>query len=483
MSQKYGTQQDRDKISYKLFRWYIFNWIISSIIIIIPISTYAQNWEISYIDTSSTSKSDTRIKLDAFGNPRIFYRNNTERVLMHAFRSENVWFSQNTEIDAIFKSFRIDLNGNIHGVGKNTLNSNILYYRFTQSDSLIDTIAVSDGGYSGVDIALSYTNDPELAFSRQGYGDSIFYSIYENDLWITESIGSLPPYAGDVKLQLDGDICYIAASSYGPPGAISFFSKVEDQWNSEVLSQGNIYGLLGFAIDTYNIPYIAYDKDIPGHMKTLNVLTRPDSIWINYSVDTTGITLGSAIGIASNSQSLINIIYSSFSQSSGVTYLKYAYKFGDVWNIEVIDSSTSISYGGGLDIDHNDGVHVAYIKNDLGISILIHAFRAAPNTEIRNGNQPIQKLFDPIIGVYPNPFNREFKVVFKLYREDTIRLDLYDLQGRFVYKLYEAKIEDHRNEFQITAEFDNISGLASGVYFLRLEGEHHLDIRKISYLK
>jgi hypothetical protein len=87
-------------------------------------------------------------------------------------------------------------------------------------------------------------------------------------------------------------------------------------------------------------------------------------------------------------------------------------------------------------------------------------------------------LEDALDPNYPNPFNNSTTIRYKLAQTSQIHLDVYDLTGRKVKTLIDAR--------QTSGEYArrfNTNGLASGVYFIRLQVNNKVLNQKISLIK
>lgn len=71
---------------------------------------------------------------------------------------------------------------------------------------------------------------------------------------------------------------------------------------------------------------------------------------------------------------------------------------------------------------------------------------------------------DMLLNNYPNPFNASTKIPFVIYSYHKVKLAIYDILGREVKVLINQNLESGFYEAEL-----NASGLASGVYFCRLE--------------
>ena len=79
---------------------------------------------------------------------------------------------------------------------------------------------------------------------------------------------------------------------------------------------------------------------------------------------------------------------------------------------------------------------------------------------------------------FPNPFNPETIIRFGLPRNSQVRLIIFDLLGRQTAELVDGKLSAGYH----SVSFDG-SGLASGIYFCRLEAGDFLSTRKMLLLK
>ncbi|MFH1861786.1 MAG: T9SS type A sorting domain-containing protein [bacterium] len=79
---------------------------------------------------------------------------------------------------------------------------------------------------------------------------------------------------------------------------------------------------------------------------------------------------------------------------------------------------------------------------------------------------------------YPNPFNPATNVTFELPSAQQIRLQVFDLMGRLVANLAEGHFNAGKHQVHWLPQ-----QIASGIYFLRLEAQEGVLIRKISLLK
>lgn len=100
-----------------------------------------------------------------------------------------------------------------------------------------------------------------------------------------------------------------------------------------------------------------------------------------------------------------------------------------------------------------------------------------PATGVANSlaAHPIQGL---LLQASPNPFHMKTQVAFNVPRFDAVSLAVYDLLGRRVATL----VDEHLPAGTYARSFD-ASGLASGVYFYRLETGRFTETRKVILIR
>jgi hypothetical protein len=79
---------------------------------------------------------------------------------------------------------------------------------------------------------------------------------------------------------------------------------------------------------------------------------------------------------------------------------------------------------------------------------------------------------------WPNPFHRSLAVAFDLPGPASVKLELYDVSGRRVRSVVEARVGAGRNLRMLDA-----AGLHSGVYLLRIESQGRVRTRRVVMLK
>ena len=90
-------------------------------------------------------------------------------------------------------------------------------------------------------------------------------------------------------------------------------------------------------------------------------------------------------------------------------------------------------------------------------------------------NQPNDKAF---IFNYPNPFNASTRILFKVPRFGSYRVEVYNILGQKVETVMNRELEKGLHQLSFTP--DNLS---SGIYFCCLQGKNVFQTNKMQLIK
>ncbi len=113
-----------------------------------------------------------------------------------------------------------------------------------------------------------------------------------------------------------------------------------------------------------------------------------------------------------------------------------------------------------------------YVGTDSG-----YVYRTAIATGL-DKNEPFLPQQTRLYANYPNPFNPETLIPYRLMKREKVELSVFDITGRKIATLLN-KVEDAGEH---TVRFD-ASGLAGGVYIYRLKSASFVDSRKMVLLR
>ncbi|MEO8169164.1 MAG: T9SS type A sorting domain-containing protein, partial [bacterium] len=112
----------------------------------------------------------------------------------------------------------------------------------------------------------------------------------------------------------------------------------------------------------------------------------------------------------------------------------------------------------------------------IGARVDMGADEYSPPTGINlNGSEPQRFV---LYQNFPNPFNPSTSIAFAIPKAVHVTLDVYDILGRKVVSLLNARKE--MGSYQL--EFDS-SSLSSGVYFYRLAAGDYVETKRMMILK
>ena len=81
--------------------------------------------------------------------------------------------------------------------------------------------------------------------------------------------------------------------------------------------------------------------------------------------------------------------------------------------------------------------------------------------------------------IYPNPFNPITNIDYSLSKNQRASLNIYDINGRYIYSLF-------NNKFHLAGHYKHkldASDLPSGIYILKLETVSQVDYKKLIFTK
>jgi len=116
---------------------------------------------------------------------------------------------------------------------------------------------------------------------------------------------------------------------------------------------------------------------------------------------------------------------------------------------------------------------------NLGHLYLYHYFQMANSTEVTSAPLAVAMpgTFE-LMQNYPNPFNPTTTIRYAASRRSTVTLTVFNMLGQEVATLVHGEVEAGYHEVSF-----NANGLASGVYFYRLQAGAFTETRKLSLVR
>lgn len=137
----------------------------------------------------------------------------------------------------------------------------------------------------------------------------------------------------------------------------------------------------------------------------------------------------------------------------------------------------------GLQLD-KDKVYYLYLEIQT-----VFGFQCSKKVEIVNlatdvsryDSSPPESL--ELNSAYPNPFNADVVIRYALDRSDNVLLDIYDIRGAKIRRLYSGKQYPGQHAFQWDALDDAGQAVSSGLYIFRLTAGTRTTVGKVTLLK
>ena len=181
--------------------------------------------------------------------------------------------------------------------------------------------------------------------------------------------------------------------------------------------------------------------------------SRPNAGYRWESVYMTGTGKAWAVGSSGNIAYSTDWGYTWTPQQSGVSV--------ELWEVYFVNDNEGWIVGGGMGQP----------------GVILHTTTAGVVTDIPQGKDPIITEFR-LRQNYPNPFNPTTIINYQIPSISHVLLKIYDLSGRELATL----VNERKSTGNHSIVF-NRSGLASGIYFYRLEADEFVETRKMIIMK
>jgi len=175
---------------------------------------------------------------------------------------------------------------------------------------------------------------------------------------------------------------------------------------------------------------------------------------------------------------ILDNAYVDISGDGGTTWSSVKYYNGvqNEWKQEIFDitelanSTTNLKIRFSV-VTNRTGVEDGWYVDDIKITNYQDVLTGTP------GQQEIPLVF-ALEQNYPNPFNPETKIRYSIAANTFVKLTVYDALGRLVNTI----VNENRPAGNYEVSF-NGSGLASGLYFFKLEAGSFSDVKKMMLIK
>ena len=263
-----------------------------------------------------------------------------------------------------------------------------------------------------------------------------------------------------------------------------FYSKYDGIYWSEKTNisqstyQSSTYPCL--ALDSNNNPHVVWRQTIGGFYCEIYYTYYDGEEWME-PADITNLGLRSDYpSLAINSHDVKCMLFSVSSQG-GDQYVNFIYCIDSVWSYPdtVFDRYTSNTSSIGIDEDDIIQATISTIVN-LGNSDQFYTYNTQFSSAVENRN--VSFLNYNNLQCYPNPFNTKLNIIYSISNKSDIQLSIYNINGQFIKKLISGEFAG--GQYLNTWEGNNQFGeeVSSGIYFLQLVIDNHLNLIQKSIL-
>jgi FlgD Ig-like domain len=301
------------------------------------------------------------LALDAQGNPRVSYFDDTTDDLKYARKSGGMWIIETADgsanIVGLYTSIALDAQGNPHVSYYDNTNRDLEYARKTGG---VWTIEVADG--SGVSnfvgeytsLALDAQGNPHASYFDNASGN-MKYARKVGGIWTTDAVEAGAGTGLWTSLALDAQGNPHVTYHYLIAGDLKYARKSGGVWTVETAdgSANNVGKYTSLALDAQGNPHVSYLDDTTDDLKYAR---KSGGVWTIETADGSANAVGFWTSLALDAQANPNVTY----QDGTTGGLRYARKSGGVWAIESADGSPNSFGWTSLALDAQGNPHVSY---------------------------------------------------------------------------------------------------------------------------
>ncbi len=328
----------------------------------------SQPWQIEVVDSSRGQDAGafSSLVIDRFGNFHLAYSNQSGTALRYAFRSKTEKRWAKTTVDAVggsFETLAVDSHGWAH-IAYNSPKSIGLHYALWDGKKwqkfLIDPAKTN----RATSIQVDSRGYPRISYYREEYSDRqsaacLKYAYFDGKTWYTQTVDHRSGTGRWNSLVLDGnDRPYISYSIAASSLSFAYFGQsgwehaIAGSRNPKVKASGDSDSSL--QIGAGGEPHVAY---INGTDRSVNYAWREGEVWHQETIDSLA-SIGGEVGQVSlklDKNGRPHVIY----YDAGRGALKYATRQDKEWHTETVENGDVGLYAS-LCLDQDDQPYVSY---------------------------------------------------------------------------------------------------------------------------
>jgi len=336
----------------------------------LPVEIEAQGtWTIEAVDAANMVGTHSSIAVDASGNPRISYHDETAGTLKYARFTGSSWSIETVpDADAHVghhTSLRLDASGNpriAYARGTTDIYSALKYARWTGAAWSIETVDQQAQGV-GVDasLALDSNGNPHISHHKAWGQQGLRYAKKTGSKWSKETVESGPGDGRGSSIEVDpsGSVHI----SYKAEGMVKYARRSGSTWSIEVVDPEGGREDTSLELDSAGNPHLTYRGSGGfGAVGPLKYARRSGAAWDIQVVDPLDGSGAPYSSLDFDSLGNPHIAYYDW----GAGDLKYARWTGSAWAIEAVDSAGDVGSHCSLVVDGSSVVHISYYDETNG---------------------------------------------------------------------------------------------------------------------
>ena len=347
-------------------------------------------------------------------------------------------------------------------------------------------------GDRGLCIVVDDSGNVIIGGQSYGSGTSIDFTTikYDSDgdsLWIRRYNGPANLDDTPTAITIDGSRnIYITGRSYSSGGysdyaTVKYNSAGVEQWVKRYNGTGNQDdNAKGVAVDASGNVYVTGESRGSANFDYLTIKynSAGDTVWTRrYNGSTNSDDM--ATGILIDHIGYIYVTGRTYSTSTGSDYGTVKYNPAGVveWVAKNGSAGSNSDEPCAMTLDKNENVVVTGSGSGYDLYYFLTIKYIQGSNAVEPTDETIPKDF-VLYQNYPNPFNPSTTIKYQLPVQGHVTINVFDVLGREIATLVNGVEEPGYK----TVNF-NANGLASGVYYYRLQAGNYIETKKLLLLK